>query len=411
MQTEQDVKAGMRQWLVAVVLMVCVTLAFFDKISISVLFADPHFQDVMGIAHTDKSKLGWLMTSFLLAYGFSSVFLSFIGDLFNPKYLLMVTVASWGVLMGMMGFANSYEEMLFYRVLLGLAEGPLFALAYTIVKQTFGAGQQARASTMFLLGTPIGAALGFPITAYVLQSHDWQTTFYVLAALTLLVLVVIYFGLKGTKLAKQSSLAQGATRPSFKDHARNSKILLSSAAFWGVCLFNVALLTYLWGLNSWLPSYLMEAKHFDLKAFGQLSSLPFIAMLVGEVFGAFLSDRQPLRRTRQVMLGLFFAGAGLWLMVYVDSAMAVIGLMAFSAFSWGMSACAVFALLSRVSAANVAATAGGIFNGLGNFASAAAPVLIGYMVTMSGHFDYGIIFLAAVALVGSFILLPWLRKY
>ena len=53
--------------------MVCVVLAFFDKISIAVLFSDPHFQSAMGIAE-DKAKLGWLMTSFLLAYGFHQSF-------------------------------------------------------------------------------------------------------------------------------------------------------------------------------------------------------------------------------------------------------------------------------------------------------------------------------------------------
>lgn len=45
----------------------------FDKISIAVLFSDPHFQSAMGIAE-DKAKLGWLMTSFLLAYGFHQSF-------------------------------------------------------------------------------------------------------------------------------------------------------------------------------------------------------------------------------------------------------------------------------------------------------------------------------------------------
>ncbi len=156
--------------------MVCVVLAFFDKISIAVLFSDPHFQSAMGIAE-DKAKLGWLMTSFLLAYGFSSVFLSFLGDIFNPKKMLFWSVTSWGVLMFCMGFTTSYSGMLILRVLLGLAEGPLFALAYTIVKQTYTDRQQARASTMFLLGTPIGAFLGFPITANVLAHHDWHTTF------------------------------------------------------------------------------------------------------------------------------------------------------------------------------------------------------------------------------------------
>lgn len=127
-------KSGLKHWVPAFVLMVCVVLAFFDKISIAVLFSDPHFQSSMGIAE-DKAKLGWLMTSFLLAYGFSSVFLSFLGDIFNPKKMLFWSVTSWGLLMLCMGFTTSYSGMLILRVLLGLAEGPLFALAYTIVKQ------------------------------------------------------------------------------------------------------------------------------------------------------------------------------------------------------------------------------------------------------------------------------------
>ena len=83
-----------KHWMPAFVLMVCVVLAFFDKISIAVLFADPHFQTAMGIVES-KAKLGWLMTSFLLAYGFSCMFLSFLGDLINPKKLIFWSVASW----------------------------------------------------------------------------------------------------------------------------------------------------------------------------------------------------------------------------------------------------------------------------------------------------------------------------
>ena len=37
-------KSGLKHWVPAFVLMICVVLAFFDKISIAVLFADPHFQ-------------------------------------------------------------------------------------------------------------------------------------------------------------------------------------------------------------------------------------------------------------------------------------------------------------------------------------------------------------------------------
>ncbi|MDN8437599.1 MFS transporter, partial [Acinetobacter baumannii] len=47
-------KSGLKHWVPAFVLMVCVVLAFFDKISIAVLFSDPHFQSSMGIAE-DKA--------------------------------------------------------------------------------------------------------------------------------------------------------------------------------------------------------------------------------------------------------------------------------------------------------------------------------------------------------------------
>lgn len=402
-------KSGFKHWVPAFVLMVCVVLAFFDKISIAVLFADPHFQGAMGIAE-DKAKLGWLMTSFLLAYGFSSVFLSFLGDIFNPKKMLFWSVASWGVLMFCMGFTTHYEGMLVLRVLLGLAEGPLFALAYTIVKQTYTDRQQARASTMFLLGTPIGAFLGFPITAAVLATHDWHTTFFVMAGLTVIALIAIVFGLRNLQLKKTIELDLTSKRINFKGHIQNTKILLQNSSFWLVCIFNIALMTYLWGLNSWVPSYLIQDKGFNLKEFGIYSSFPFIAMLIGEVIGAFLSDKLG-RRAVQVFGGLLVAGIFMYVMVLMTEPHLVIAAMSLSAMAWGFGVAAVFALLARVTTADVGATAGGIFNGLGNFASAIAPVLIGYIVMQTNSFNLGITFLAAVAVIGSFFLVPLLKRY
>lgn len=401
-------KSMIKHWTPAVVLMFCVVLAFFDKISIAVLFADPVFQDTMGIAQ-DRAKAGWLMTSFLLAYGFSSIFLSFLGDLFNPKRVLFWSVVSWGGLMLIMGMTYTYEGMLANRILLGIAEGPLFALCYSIVKQRFTEKEQARASTMFILGTPIGAALGFPITAYVLQNYDWHTTFYVMGVLTLIMSIFVVIGLRDVVIVKTERVQKAAQKAA---HKINVKVLASNPAFWIICVFNISLMTYLWGLNSWIPTYLIEEKGFNLKSFGMLSSIPFISMLVGEILGAFYSDKFfHHARAKQVFLGLFVAGVAMYFMTVASGVAMVILAMSISSMFWGVAVSAVFPLLGQVCTKETATTAGGIFNGLGNFGSALAPVLIGYIVTFSGNFNNGIYFLALVAVIGSLLLVTVIKRY
>lgn len=402
-ETEQ--KSLVKHWAPAVVLMMCVVLAFFDKISIAVLFSDENFRISMGMVD-DKTKAGWLMTSFLLAYGFSSIFLSFIGDIFNPKRVLFWSIVSWAILMFIMGVTTTYKFMFINRVLLGIAEGPLFALCYSIVKQRFSEKELARATTMFILGTPIGASLGFPITAYVLQYYDWHTTFHVMGFLTLIMAFFVIVGLRDVKIDRPKGVQRKKV-----DHKANFKSLASSYGFWIVCLFNVASMTYLWGLNSWIPTYLIEEKGFNLKSFGTLSMIPFLSMLVGEIIGAFSSDKLFHQvRARQVFIGLFGAGVAMYAMTTAQQIWLVVVTMSISSFAWGIAVAAIFPLLGQVSSKELATTAGGIFNGLGNFGSALAPVLIGVIVAASGSFNNGIYFLAIVAVVGALPLISLFKR-
>lgn len=119
------------RWAIPLSLLACVLLAFFDKISIAALFSDSHFQQAMGIDF-DTTRLGILMSAFLLSYGFSSVFLSGLGDKIAPLRLLTGMMVVWCVLMVAMGFTHNYTVMIVLRILLGVAEGPLFPLAFAL---------------------------------------------------------------------------------------------------------------------------------------------------------------------------------------------------------------------------------------------------------------------------------------
>lgn len=82
------------RWAIPLSLLACVLLAFFDKISIAALFSDSHFQQAMGMDF-DTTRLGILMSAFLLSYGFSSVLLSGLGDRIAPLRLLTGMMMVW----------------------------------------------------------------------------------------------------------------------------------------------------------------------------------------------------------------------------------------------------------------------------------------------------------------------------
>ncbi|WP_127957062.1 MFS transporter [Serratia microhaemolytica] len=398
------------RWLVPVALFSCVLLAFFDKISIAALFSDPGFQQAMGIGF-DPARLGLLMSAFLFSYGVSSMLLSGVGDRFNPVKVLIGMMISWGILMVLMGLTHSYYTMMLLRILLGIAEGPLIPMAYVIVRQAFPQRLQARATMLWLLGTPIGAALGFPVTLYILNTFDWQSTFFFMAFLTLPTMLMVLFGLSHLKFSRtQASSTSGSNKPAVAERKQLRRELFRTPHFWMICLFNIAFLTYLWGMNGWLPSYLINGKGINLEHARCLSSLPFVAMLFGEVVGAWLSDRFD-RRALACFISLCGAAVGLILVLQLQETNSVVIAMSFSTFMWGAGAPNIFALLAKATSSRVSATAGGIFNGLGNFAGALAPVLMGVLIAASHDMDSGLLFLVVVALSGSALLLPLLKKY
>ncbi len=404
--------SGARRWLVPLALLACVILSFFDKISVAVLISSPAFQADLGL-EGESTRLGLLMTGFLLSYGASSIFLGFLGDIFSPRSCLYGMLILTASIMAVMGFVDDFGLMLGLRVLLGIAEGPMFAVAYTIVKRLFPPREQARATMLWLLGTPIGATLGFPFTIWVVEQFGWRASFFAIALLTLPVMLLVYLVFRRLEVSTRSPALQHSDRQHvpLATHRAATGRLLKRWSFWAMCLFNVAFLAYLWGLNSWLPTYLVQDKGIDLDQAGIFSALPFIAMLLGEVIGAVASDRFD-RRALMCSIAMLGAGLGLALVLSIeDSNWAMIAAMSFSAAMWGVGAPNVFALLAKATPSDVSATAGGIFNGLGNFSGALVPVLIGALIVATGDMTAGLMLMMAMAFLGAMVLLPLVRRY
>ena len=398
-----------RRWLVVAILFLTVIAGFFDRISIAVLFTNTEFQTAMGTGF-DPTRLGLLMTSFLIAYGVSNVVLSALVDLFGPSRTLNVSVVVWGVLMAIMGGAGSFTMMITLRALLGLAEGPQFSIANAVVARWFPPHQRARANSIWTIGSPLGSAIGFPVTTWLVTAYGWRESFFALAFLNLVVilpLTLLYVRDRSPDMPAAPSAAPGRPRLSYRESVR---LFVTDWRYWLVVVASCGTLIYLWGLNSWLPSYLIKQRHMAPDQAGIYAALPFILVVFGQVGGSYLSDWLG-KRAVIAGVGLMLSGVLMYfvaLMPTPQSAALMIGL---SGLFWGVVTPVSYALIMDIVPEGAVATAVGFKNGLSNLVGALAPVAMGIVVSRTGSFDAAFLVLVGATAIGGLLMLPLMRTH
>jgi predicted MFS family arabinose efflux permease len=294
--------------------------------------------------------------------------------------------------------------MMIYRVVLGITEGPQFSLVSKVIKRWFPRHEHARANSIWMVGSPIGSAIGFPLSIYLVSTFGWRASFYILGALSLLVVTPLTLAVVRdwpenveTRKSEAKSAPDG--------YLAGASQFIRDGRFWLLVVFNSCVLIYLWGLNSWLPSYLERAKHFNLKQVGFFSSMPFILMFVGVVSAGIISDWLG-RRAILCFIGLFCAGALMYLATIVSDPQSAALVIALSAGFWGLVLPTQYAIAIEIIPTSVTSLGIGVYNGIGNLIGACAPLLMGWLIGRTGSFDTGLLVLVCAAIFGSCAILP-----
>jgi ACS family D-galactonate transporter-like MFS transporter len=134
--------------------------------------------------------------------------------------------------------------------------------------------------------------------------------------------------------------------------------------------------------------------------------LPFIAASVGVVVGGIVSDLL-LRRTGSaniarklpIISGLVLAST-IVAANFVDSDALVIAVMSVAFFGQGMVNLG-WTLITDVAPKRLIGLTGGVFNLCANLAGIVTPLVVGFVVQRTGSFEWGLGFIAVVALIGA----------
>src|ERR1700737_3683176 len=166
----------MERWYVLIMVCLVYTLSIADRYVVSTVL-DPirielHLTD-RGVA----ILTGFAFGLFYVVLGFP---LSWLIDRKNRRNIVAACLVLWSVMTPVCGLARTSWQFFFARVGVTIGEAGGTPGANSLLSDYFPANRRAMALTVFALGAPIGAWLGYNVAGAIADHYGWRAVFFAL---------------------------------------------------------------------------------------------------------------------------------------------------------------------------------------------------------------------------------------
>jgi ACS family hexuronate transporter-like MFS transporter len=378
-----------RRWGIAWLLAAAIAISYFDRQTLSVAIAA--IQRDFPITNTQFSQL---QAAFLLAYALMYAGGGRLIDVLGTRRGLVVIMVWWSLACASHGLASGFAMLAASRFLLGLGEGGGFPAATKAVAEWFSIEESATAMGIINAGTAAGAVLAPPAIAAVLSFAGWRWVFFLSGMV----------GLAWTSVWMWRYTPPPADRTG-PDRSVDGSIpwvrLLAFPEVWGLVvgkfLSDAAWFFYLF----WLPKYLYDVRHFDVKAVGAYAWIPYAASGIGCLAGGGFSSWLVRRGASLNAARIFALGASAAIMpliVFVTRAPVELAIVLFSVAFFGQQSWSTIVMIipADLFPRRVVASVAGLVGFGGAMGGVVFNLVAGRL--LDAGFGYGAVF----AIVGSF---------
>ncbi len=136
----------------------------------------PHMAASLGAT---RDTITWVLTSYVLASAVMLPLAGWLVDRVGIRTMMLVSACLFTVASMLCGVAQSLEQMVFFRVLQGLAGAFLAPLAQTVMLDTSTAAERPKMMAIYTQGVMLGPISGPIIGGYLTDNFNWRWVFYV----------------------------------------------------------------------------------------------------------------------------------------------------------------------------------------------------------------------------------------
>lgn len=410
------------RYLIVLTLFIALSVAYMGRVIVSVLAANETFLTDLGI-NGQQVQIGMLMTSFLIAYGVGNFILSPLGDYLGPRKAISLAMLVCGISMLLGGIATAMSIIIVSRVLLGASNGLHYPLQNIFVKNWFPVQERGRANASWVIAQSVAPALAMPFFTWIVGLFGWRFGFFSSALLCIIPLVMLWYFTADTP-KEYKSITQAELNYITRDEEKITttknenlsvweiiKLFAIDYKYWLLVYWYMSMAFMFWGLISWLPVYLKEARGFTWMEMGWLSSLPFILSIVMKGFGGWAIDKFG-RYAPFLAFALFFGGVGIYLVTIIENKYLAAVVLAISFGITNMGTAPAWTLLQKIVPGKSLTIASGTMNGISNGVSSLSPLLIGLSISLTGRYEGGLYMLVGAGMIASVAaLILAMKKY
>jgi ACS family hexuronate transporter-like MFS transporter len=389
------------KWWLCGLLFAATTLNYLDRQLVGILA--PTLQREMGF---DNAGLGWLFSVFYYSYTFAQFGIGFLLDRGNLRWMYGLAVVAWSLVAALTGLATGLGALIFFRLMLGVAESANWPAALRIVSRALAPEERPLGAGIFTSGTSVGALIAPALVLGISGALGWRWAFAVIGGFGIIWFTAWIIFTRRPALAHIWTLA-----PEERASAAGGwdfRLLLRSPLFWKVWTVGILVNPCLYFSVNWLPTYFVQERGVSAGA-GQLGTILTIiyigldlgyltcgASVMGLVRrgGTLESAKRVVFVTATVLMCLCAAVpaiSGLW---------AAVAVLTVVNFGIGMWIAMYLTMAQEVSLENVSKVAG-FLGGSGSLVGALAMWAVGQVTQQTGSFTIPMTGLAVVTLVAT----------
>src|SRR5579862_9835343 len=264
-------------------------IAYLDRVCIST--AAPAMQ---GDLHLGDAEMGYVFSAFTLAYALFEVPSGWLADRFGARVTLLRIVLWWSAMTAATGAVTGFGTLLAARFLFGMGEAGAYPSIARVYSRWLPARERGRAFGLALMTGALGGAVTQPLVVAMLSRIHWRHTFMAFGLVGVAWGLVWYRWFRDDPHAhprvNRAELAVIGEVPMSVHRPVPWRAILRARTLVALCLM-YGFAIYGWYFYiTWLPTYLLRARGFDLKQAGWLASLPLLCIGVGVLAGGWASD-------------------------------------------------------------------------------------------------------------------------